>query len=78
MAGYQVTRQLPDQFQLTGSGPPVTGVVVEFLTGDGNRGTVFIADDQYNADSVRSAVAAKAALIDQVGALADDGSYQAQ
>lgn len=78
MAGYQVTRQIPDQFQLNGTGPPVVGIVVEFLTGDGNRGTVFVPDDQYGADSVRQAVAAKAALVDQIGALADDGSSQAQ
>lgn len=69
-SGWRVTDQVTDQVQNTRAGATVTGVMVYFITGDGNEGSVFIANQHYNAKNVRRAVQSHANLLDEVGALA--------
>lgn len=49
------------------------GFEVAFTTGQGHSGTVFVPESRYNRDTVRAMIAAKAELIDGVGALSSDG-----
>ena len=63
-ASWTVTGQAADQFEFDGSGNPVTGYRVSFLTGGGNRGSVFVPQDHYNAGHVRTLVAALATRMD--------------
>lgn len=67
--GWRITDQVTDQVQNTRAGATVTGVMVYFTTGEGNEGSVFIANQHYNAKHVRSAVQAQANLIDEIGGL---------
>lgn len=67
--GWRVTGQVSDQVQVTQAGATVTGVIVYFITGEGNEGSVFIANQHYNVKNVEKAVHAQAQLIDQVGRL---------
>lgn len=72
---WQVTRQVADYQIIDLAGLPVTGVLVSFITGAGNRGNVFIPDDQYaNAANVQAALALKAAQMDLVGSMTDQTS----
>jgi len=66
---YTVTRQAPDQYDFSAPGDPVIGTVVYFVTGDGNQGSVFVPNSQYRVATVRTMVAAKAKLIDEVAAI---------
>lgn len=66
---WTVTGQLDNQYGDVGSGTPVLGHVISFITGDGDRGSVFIPADKYSVANVRAAIAAKATLIDQVSKL---------
>lgn len=66
---YTVTRQAQDQYDFTVPGDPVLGTVVYFDTGNGNNGSVFVPASKYTAKHVRAMVAAKAALIDEIGSL---------
>lgn len=68
-SGWTITAQLTDQVIVTDAGRAVTGVQVFFITGDGNEGSVFIADNHYTLKVVKPAIDAKAALIDTVGSL---------
>lgn len=65
--GWKITDQAADQIQNTRAGNTVTGVIVYFITGDGNEGSVFIANQHYNVKNVRTAVEAQARLMDEVG-----------
>ena len=47
----------------------VRGVLVSFTTGAGNKGSVFVPDTQYTVDAARTAIAARAAVLDAVSAL---------
>lgn len=69
---WQVTGDTPDQYQFDAAGNPTVGHVVAFLTGNGGRGTVFVPEDHYNPDTVRTLIAAKAATVDQIGSLTSD------
>lgn len=68
-SGWTVTAQVTDQIVNTNAGQTVVGAYVYFITGDGNEGSVFIPDTHYNAATVKAAVEAKAALLDEVGRL---------
>lgn len=73
MAGtWSVTGDTPDQYDFNGGGQAVVGHVVSFLTGDGNRGSVFVPNDHYNANAVRDMIAVQAAIADQVAALSGE------
>lgn len=69
-SGWKITDQVTDQVQNTRAGATVTGVMVYFITGEGNEGSVFIVNQHYNAKNVRKAVQAQANLLDEVGNLA--------
>lgn len=73
MAGYQVTSQVTDQIITTDAGQTVTGTYVYFVTGEGQSGSVFVPDAHYTAGKVRQMVAAKAALLDEVGNIGSGG-----
>lgn len=68
VTGWRVTDQVPTTEQ-TPSGRAERGMRVSFMTGKGVSGSVFIPESQYTPDNVRAAIAAQAALIDQVHAL---------
>lgn len=70
MAGtWEVTKDTPDQYDFDGAGNPVLGHAIAFKTGAGNRGSVFVPNDHYNAANVRRLVTAQAAIADEVGVL---------
>ena len=73
MSTYTVIRQQPDQYDFTNPANPVAGTLVIFQTSEGNEGTVFVPATRYTVKNVRTMVAAKAKLIDEIGAL--EGSY---
>ncbi len=72
---WLVTRQVPDQYDFTAPGDPVLGTIVHFQTGEGNDGSVFVAYAHYTVVNVRRMIAARAAVIDAVGALSSDPAY---
>lgn len=71
-SGWMVTGQDPDQLIVTDAGKPVSGTRVYFSTGEGNTGSVFIDDGHYHPKTVHAAVGARAALVDEIGALTSD------
>lgn len=72
-SSWQVTGQVADQFQFDGAGNPTSGYRVSFITGAGNRGSVFVPEDHYTPEHVRTMVAKQAGVIDAVGSLASQG-----
>lgn len=70
ITGWQVTAQNVDQVTTDDSGQIVRGTIVRFVTEGGAHGSVFVPDIYYNAKTVHQMIAAKAAIIDEVGALA--------
>jgi hypothetical protein len=70
---WRVTGQLDNQYSNDGSGTPVLGHIVSFLTGNGDRGSVFLPEDRFNDVNVRNAINAKAKVIDAVAGLHHDG-----
>jgi hypothetical protein len=71
---YTVTSQVPDQYDFTNPGNPTLGTIVYFQTGEGNTGSVFVAAAHYTVANVRTAVAAKAKLLDEVSAISGSGN----
>lgn len=73
-ATWHVTGQNADQFEWDGAGNPVTGYRVSFVTGNGNRGSVFIPVDKYtDVKGTRAVIQQQANLMDEVGTLASSG-----
>jgi hypothetical protein len=69
-SGWRVTAQVTDQIINTDAGQTVTGVQVYFVTGDGNSGSVFIANRHYgSAKHVRAVLHAAAQQLDSIGQL---------
>lgn len=68
-ASWQVTGQAADQYETDGAGNPVTGYRVSFITGAGNRGSVFVPNDQYKPETVKTLIQAQANTMDAIGAL---------
>lgn len=70
---WRVTRQAPDQIRNDPSGATLTGVVVYFTTGLNQASSVFIEDPLYgDPATVKQAIDAKAAVVDQVAQLRSD------
>jgi len=67
---WQVTDLLSDQQNINNAGQAVTGVVIYFITGDGNEGSVFLANTRFTPKNAEIAVQAQANLLDEVGRLA--------
>ena len=69
---WQVTRQVPDQIRNDVTGATLTGTVVYFTTGRNQQSSVFIEDALYgDPATVKQAIDAKAAVVDQVAQLTD-------
>jgi hypothetical protein len=71
-ASWTVTGQM-ETTEFNQQGQVQKGVKVEFTTGQGHTGTVFVPQAQYNPDMVRQLVQARADLMDQVGSLSSSG-----
>lgn len=54
-----ITRQ-QETYEIDATNTPVKGTIVYFTTVSGDKGSVFVPADQYNADAVRAKVRAKA------------------
>lgn len=68
LTGWKVT----DQVQTTEADPrggAARGYRIHFTTGKGVASSVFVSEARYNASNVRAAVAAQAAVIDEVHGL---------
>lgn len=70
---WTVTGQLDQQYSYDGSGQPVLGHVVSFITGGGERSSVFIPEDKYTVANVTKAIHAKAAIVAAVSHLEFQG-----
>lgn len=68
-ATWHVTGQVADQYEVDGAGNPVTGYRVSFLTGNGNRGSVFVPNDQYKEATIRTLIQGQANTMDAIGAM---------
>lgn len=68
-SGWTVTAQLTDQADITQAGRAVIGVQVFFITGDGNEGSVFVANNHYTQKVVEHAIHAAAGMLDTIGKL---------
>lgn len=75
---WTVTDQNSGQSDFTSAGQVVIGKRVFFLTGAGNRGSVFVPDDHYNPGTVAAMIAAEAAQLDAISALTSDYMPQGQ
>lgn len=74
MSSWEVIGQVPDQIETAEDGTPTTGVYVRFKTGLGEVARVFIDNKLYgDVDTVRAAIDAKAAVVDQVRQLHSAG-----
>lgn len=69
---WRVTGQVTDYQTLSSANEPITGVLVYFITGAGQRGSVLVPDDHYDPDTVAAMVGARAATLDQVAALTSE------
>lgn len=68
---WRVTADTPDQYDFDSGGSPVLGHRVSFITGLGNRGSVFVPNDHYNPGAVKTLVHAQAVTADSVASLTD-------
>lgn len=68
-ATWHVTGQAADQYEVDGAGNPITGYAVSFITGNGNRGSVFVPKDQYREATVKTLIQAQANTMDAIGGL---------
>lgn len=68
-ATWTVTGQAADQYEFDGAGNPVSGYVVSFLTGNGNKGSVFVPVEHYNPATVKTLIQGRADTMDAVGGL---------
>lgn len=69
-SGWRVTSQLTDQVIITEAGKAVTGVQIFFITGNGNEGSIFVANNHYVPKVVRPQLHAAAQQIDTIGQMA--------
>lgn len=69
MATWHVTGDTPDQYDFAAGGNPVLGHVITFMTGNNNRGSVFVPNDHYTAAKVKTLIAKQAAIADEVSSL---------
>lgn len=70
---WTVTDQIPNQYGPSTGNTPQLGVVIEFITGDGWRSSVWVSNDHYTTAEVRAAINAKVATVDAVGKLSHTG-----
>lgn len=66
---WQITAQATNQTTINQAGNVIEGVIVYFITGEGNEGSVFIANTQFTEARVKVAVDEAALKLDRVGRL---------
>lgn len=67
---WEVTNQAADQVINTQAGQTIVGVIVYFVTGDGNEGSIFVPNSVYpNTATVREMVHKQAVIVDRTGRL---------
>jgi hypothetical protein len=72
-SGWRVTSQATDQIENTDAGKTEVGVRIYFVTGDGNEGSIFVANRHYgDKKHVKNRLHAAAQQIDEIGALGSD------
>lgn len=64
---WTVTRQRPESSWVDGQ--YLDGIRVFFDTGAGQSDSVWVSNNDYSASRVRSAIAARAAIVDEVAGL---------
>lgn len=68
-ATWTVTGDFPDQYSSAGYPTPALGHAITFITGNGNRGSVFVPNDHYTEESVRAIIQPQADLADTIAKL---------
>lgn len=68
-ATWTVTGDAPDQFSPDNTTNPKLGHVISFITGNGNRGSVFVPNDHYNEAAVRAIIQPQADEADKIAVL---------
>lgn len=71
--GWFVTGQHEDTV-VGDNGQVQQGVTVQFRTGNGTSASVFVPNARYNAETVRTMIATRAAELDRVAALTHDST----
>lgn len=66
MATWEVTGDQSGQFQWDAAGQPVQGHIISFRTGELNTGSVFVPDQYYTPEHVRTLIGPQAAIADEV------------
>lgn len=74
IGGWNVTGQSQQTRALPNIQRPVDGYVINFVTGYGVNGSVFVAANQYSAPTVQQAIAAQVAQLDAVSALTHEST----
>lgn len=64
-SGWTITGQVEGN-QVTAQGRVISGTTVYLVTGNGDAGSVFVPEAQYNVEAVTAAVAARAAQLDAI------------
>ena len=72
-SGWFVTGQHEDTV-VGDNGQVQTGVTVSFRTGNGTNASVFVPNARYNAETVQTMIAARAAELDRVAALTGESA----
>lgn len=68
---WRVESVKTDQTVNTPSNDTVVGVYVYYVTGEGNHGAVFLANDKFNHANVTAAIREDAKKLDEIGALSE-------
>lgn len=69
---WQIESVATDQTINTPSNQTVVGVYVYFVTGNGNHGAVFLSNDKFTHENVKTAVRAEAIKLDEIAALSEN------
>lgn len=70
--GWNITGQSTSTKFVPGRAAPVDGYVVNFVTGYGTNGSVFVPTNEYTPDTVKAAITAQVAALDAVNQLTHD------
>jgi len=68
---WRISNIISDQTVNTGSNDTQVGSTVHFITGDGWEGSVFIPDNKWNHEHIKTAVRQRAKQLDEVGKLSE-------
>ena len=68
---YQVVSQIVNQVVNDNAGNTIVGSYINFMTGDGNTGTIFVPDNLLTVEHVKEELQAAARKIDNIGRLTE-------